>query len=169
MLAQLRRETPVYWNQIPNPAVKDGFWLITRHKDIVQIEKNPILFSSHHGLTLADVPPSTCGPPGAMVRDGLTHLDPTEYDAHRQLIAPSFTPRAISAIEDRIRAVANEVLDRACDLQNFNFASEVAVRFPVAVVLGNCLDSLLRIFRKSSIGATSSQPPTTLSSPDQQE
>src|SRR5690349_1716607 len=88
VLAQLRRETPVYWNRIPNSAAEEGFWLITRHKDIVQIEKNPILFSSHYGLTLAAAPPSTCGPPWSMVRDGLTHLDPPEHDAHKQLIAP---------------------------------------------------------------------------------
>src|SRR4029077_4080402 len=111
-LAQLRRETPVYWNQIPNSTAEDGFWLILRHKDIVQIEKNPILFSSHHGLTLAETPPSTCGPQWSMVRDGLTHLDPPEHDAHRQLIASSFTPKAIHAMEDRILAVANAVLDR---------------------------------------------------------
>jgi len=136
VLAQLRRETPVYWNRIPNSAAEEGFWLITRHKDIVQIEKNPILFSSHYGLTLAAAPPSTCGPPWSMVRDGLTHLDPPEHDAHKQLIAPLFTSRAINAIENRIRAVANAVLDRACELQNFDFATEVALRFPVAVVLG---------------------------------
>lgn len=138
-LAQLRRENPVYWNQIPYSRAGDGFWLILKHKDIVQIEKNPSLFSSHHGLTLADAPPSGCGPPGSMVRDGLTHLDPPEHDTHRQLIAPSFTPKAIAALEDRIRVVANEVLDRACELQNFNFASEVALRFPVAIVLGELL------------------------------
>lgn len=138
-LAQLRRETPVYWNQIPGAAVEEGFWLITKYKDIVQIERNPILFSSHYGLTLAAAPPRTCGPPWSMVRDGLTHLDPPEHDAHRQLIASLFAPKAIYAIEDRIRAVANEILDRACKLQNFDFASEVALRFPVAVVLGELL------------------------------
>jgi cytochrome P450 len=135
-LAQLRRETPVYWNQVPNPATEQGFWLITKHKDIVQIEKNTNLFSSHYGLTLADAPPSTWGPPWSMIRDGLTHLDPPEHAAHRQLIAPLFAPKAIQAIEDRIHAVANAVLDRACELRNFDFATEVALRFPVAVVLG---------------------------------
>src|SRR6185312_2288199 len=139
VLAQLRQETPVYWNEIPNRAEGEGFWLITKHKDVVQIERNPALFSSHYGLTLADPPPSTCGPPLSMVRDGFTHLDPPEHDAHRQIIASSFTPKAICAMENRIRSVANAVLDRACELQNFDFASEVALRFPVAVVLGELL------------------------------
>lgn len=147
-LAQLRRETPVYWNQVPSSAAGQSFWLITKHKDIVQIEKNPALFSSHYGLTLAEAPPSTCGPPWSMVRDGLTHLDPPEHDSHRQLIAALFAPKAICAIENRIRAIANEVLDRACELQNFNFASEVALRFPVAVVLGELLGLPSEDFQK---------------------
>jgi len=139
-LRQLRRFTPVYWNPAPSPAMpKDGFWLITRHSDIVRIEKNPALFSSHFGLTLADAPPATAGPPWSMVRDGLTHLDPPEHFAHKQIVAPSFTPRAIAAMEDRIRAIAIEVIERACELREFDFASEVALRFPVAVVLGKVL------------------------------
>src|SRR5262245_60000317 len=50
-LRQLRRFTPVYWNPAPTLAMpNDGFWLITRHSDIVHIEENPALFSSHLGL-----------------------------------------------------------------------------------------------------------------------
>jgi cholest-4-en-3-one 26-monooxygenase len=139
-LRQLRRFTPVYWNPAPTPEMpKDGFWLITRHSDIVRIEENPALFSSHFGLTLADAPPATNGPPWSMVRDGLTHLDPPEHFEHRQIVAPLFTPRAIAAMEARIRAIAIEVIERACELREFDFASEVAVRFPVTVVLGEVL------------------------------
>jgi cholest-4-en-3-one 26-monooxygenase len=139
-LRQLRRFTPVYWNPTPTETMpNEGFWLITRHSDIVQIEKNTTLFSSHFGLTLAEAPPATAGPPWSMVRDGLTHLDPPEHFAHKQIVAPSFTPRAIAAMEARIRAIAIEVIERVCGLREFDFASEVALRFPVAVVLGEVL------------------------------
>ncbi len=139
-LRQLRRFTPVYWNPTPTAEMpKNGFWLITKHRDIVHIEKNPVCFSSHFGLTLADTPPATFGPPWSMVRDGLTHLDPPEHSAHKQIVAPSFTLRSIAAIEARIRAIATEVLERAWELREFDFATEVAVRFPVAVVLGEVL------------------------------
>ena len=139
-LRQLRRSTPVYWNPAPTETMPDeGFWLITRHSDIVSIESNPALFSSHFGLTLADAPSATAGPPWTMVRDGLTHLDPPEHFAHKQIVAPSFTPRAIAAMEARIRTIAIEVIERVWGLREFDFASEVALRFPVTVVLGEVL------------------------------
>lgn len=139
-LRQLRRFSPVYWNPTPTPAMpKDGFWLITRHTDIVNIEENPALFSSHAGLTLVDAPPATAGRAWTMVRDGLTHLDPPEHTAHRQIVAPPFTPRAIAAMEGRIRAIAIDVIERACKLGECDFADQVALCFPVAVVLGEVL------------------------------
>lgn len=139
-LRQLRRFTPVYWNPDPRTGLpNDGFWLITRHRDIVKIEENPALFSSHFGLTLADAPAVSAGPPWSMVRDGLTHLDPPEHFAHRQIVAPSFTPRAVAAMESRIRAIAVDVIERACEMRELDFATEVALRFPVAVVLGEVL------------------------------
>jgi cholest-4-en-3-one 26-monooxygenase len=136
-LAKLRRRTPVYWNPLPHPASKNaGFWLVTTHSDIIQIEKNTRTFSSHHGLTLADAPPEDLGPPWSMVRDGLTHLDPPEHFAHRRLVSPWFTPSAVATLENKIRSIAVEVLDRACALCEVDFASDIALRFPVTVVIG---------------------------------
>jgi cholest-4-en-3-one 26-monooxygenase len=137
---RLRRSAPVYWNPAPT-IVKpnDGFWLITKHSDIAHIEGNTALFSSHYGLTLADAPSEIMGPPWSMVRDGLAHLDPPAHSIHRQIVAPSFTPRAVEAMEAEIRKIAIETLERACAMHEFDFASEVALRFPVAVVLGTVL------------------------------
>jgi cholest-4-en-3-one 26-monooxygenase len=136
-LARLRRETPVFWNPLHNtPIPGDGFWLISKYEDIVKIEKNPSLFSSHYGLTLADAPSATWGAPWSMVRDGLTHLDPPAHHSHRQIVAPLFTPRAVLALEPKIRDIAAQVVERARELHSVDFAREVALRFPVAVVLG---------------------------------
>jgi cytochrome P450 len=74
-----------------------------------------------------------------MSRDGLTHLDPPEHHAHKQLVAPLFAPRAIAGMESRVRTIAREVLDRACNLRVFDFANDVALQFPVAIVLGEML------------------------------
>src|SRR5262245_409045 len=162
-LRQLRYFTPVYWNPAPTAAMlEDGFWLITRHHDIVGIEENQALFSSHFGLLLAYAPPAPARPPWSMVRDGLTHLDPPEHFAHKQIVAPSFTPRAIAAMEARIRAIAIEVIERACGLCQFDFASEVALRFPVAVVLGEVLglpaEDFARAVRWSDVIAAPNDP-----------
>lgn len=139
-LAKLRRESPVYWNQDSASNLDgNGFWLLTRYKHIRQVEKAPSVFSSHYGLTLAEAPPMSWGPPWSMVRDGLTHLDPPEHAAHKQLVAPSFSPRAIASLEGRIRRIADEVLARAIALHGCDFAKDVALMFPVRVVLGEVL------------------------------
>jgi cholest-4-en-3-one 26-monooxygenase len=139
-LATLRREIPVYWNAVQGRgSIPGGFWLITKHKDIVQVEKNTQLFSSHEGLTLADAPSSSWGPPWLMVRDGLTHLDPPMHSAHKKIVAPSFTPGSMALMEKRVREIAAEVIHRARGMGTVDFAEEVALRFPVAVVLGEVL------------------------------
>ena len=139
-LAALRQTTPVFWHAMPSPqAPDDGFWLVTRYDDIVKIEKNTTVFSSHLGLTLAEAPPPGWGPPWSMVRDGLTHLDAPEHSVHRKLIAPAFAPRTIARMESRIVGIAAEVLDDAFHRREFDFSRDVAVRFAVNVVLGEVL------------------------------
>ena len=160
---QLRRFAPVYWNPAPTPVdPTHGFWLVTRHADIVFIEKNPLLFSSHYGLTLADAPPSNASPAWSMVRDGLTHLDPPEHAQHRQIAASWFAPRAVAARESAIRIIAEEVLERACARERFDFASEVALRFPVSVVLGEVLglpaEDFTRVIHWSDVIAAPADP-----------
>jgi cholest-4-en-3-one 26-monooxygenase len=136
-LAELRRTTPVYWHAIPGvPGPGGGFWLLTRHKDVLHVQKNPAIFSSHQGLTLSDIPGPEAPPAWQMIRDGLTHLDPPEHMAHRQLVAPSFSPRTVAALEGRIRDIAVGVLDSACARGHVDFASDVALSFPVKVVFG---------------------------------
>jgi len=149
-LAHLRRYAPVYWNKIRNPATaNDGFWIVTRHSDIVEIEKKPLIFSSHFGLTLSEAPPPNAGPPWSMVRDGLTHLDPPDHQNHRQVVLPLFSRRAIAELETKIRAIAVRVLEDACCEPEFDFAAEVALRFPVTVVLGEVLGLPPRDFSRA--------------------
>jgi cholest-4-en-3-one 26-monooxygenase len=139
-LAQLRREKPLYWHPMPTKRQPDdGFWFATTHQDIVYIEKSPDIFSSHCGLTISDPPPASLGPAIAMMVDGLAHLDPPEHTGHRQVVAPMFAPRAVAAIEPTIRATAVAVLERALERGRVDFAIDVALRFPVTVVIGQLM------------------------------
>ena len=45
VFARLRREQPVYWNP---EADGPGFWALTRYADIVEVSRQPELFSSAH-------------------------------------------------------------------------------------------------------------------------
>lgn len=138
-LARLQQETPISWQSMPGHNCKDGFWLVTKHHDICDIEKNTSLFYSHAGSVLSDAPPPDCPPALMMVRDGFAHLDPPKHSTCRRLIAPYFTPRTISALEGCIRTHAGHLLDRAASLGECEFVAELAVALPVRVVFGEVL------------------------------
>ena len=145
-LARLRRDSPVVWvDEIPVlgwPA-GPGFWLILRHADVESVMKQPRLFSSWLGATQIRDPAS----PAALgcVRSMMLNMDPPEHSRLRQLLASSFTPRAVARLEERIRGHARALCERAfadrrgrgrgeCD-----FAKDVAADLPLltlADVLG---------------------------------
>jgi cytochrome P450 len=143
-LSKLRRECPVSWHTLPtsngaHETGKDGFWLVTRHRDVVQIAKDATTYRSGGGTILEDSLPPPLPPEFMMVRDGFAHLDPPRHTIFRQLIAPLFSPHAMAKLEDRIRARASSVLDRAVERRNFELVQEVAEELPIRVVYGDVL------------------------------
>jgi cytochrome P450 len=141
-LARLRRNTPVVWvNEIPVlgwPA-GTGFWLVLRHADVESVLARPQLFSSAVGGTQIRDPAT----PHALgyVRQMMLNMDPPDHSRLRRLLSRSFTRRAVSQLEDRIRGHARAICDRVftgprgeCD-----FAKDVAADLPLltlADVLG---------------------------------
>ena len=53
--AKLRRDNPVYWQEMPGlNGDGKGFWSITRHADILQINREYQDYSSAHGIRMED-------------------------------------------------------------------------------------------------------------------
>ena len=141
-IARLRRHSPVVWvDEIPVlgwPA-GPGFWLVLRHADVESVLARPQLFSSARGATQIRDPAT----PQALayVRQMMLNLDPPDHSRLRRLLTRSFTRRAVSQLEDRIRGHAQTICDRVftgsrgeCD-----FAKELAADLPLltlADVLG---------------------------------
>jgi cytochrome P450 len=141
-IARLRRQSAVVWvDEIPVlgwPA-GPGFWLVLRHADVESVLARPQLFSSALGATQIRDPAT----PQALayVRQMMLNLDPPDHSRLRRLLTRSFTRRAVSQLEDRIRGHAQAICDRVftgprgeCD-----FAKELAADLPLltlADVLG---------------------------------
>ncbi len=46
-LAELRRAAPIWFNNQPNSGFEDdGFWVVSRHADVVEVSRNSDLFGS---------------------------------------------------------------------------------------------------------------------------
>ncbi len=105
VFARLRRDEPVYWNP---EADGPGFWALTRYADIVEVSRQPELFSSAYengghrifnenevGLTGAGA--SAIGIP-------FISRDPPSHTQYRRLIMPALTPSRMEGVEARIEA-----------------------------------------------------------------
>jgi cytochrome P450 len=141
-LARLRRDQPVVrvaelpvlgWPEGP------GFWLVLRHADVESVLTRPRLFSSALGATQIRDP----GTPQALdyVRRMMLNMDPPEHSRLRRLLSRSFTPRAVSQLEDKIRGHARAICDRvlAGPRGECDFAKDLAADLPLltlADVLG---------------------------------
>ncbi|AGP41087.1 cytochrome [Sorangium cellulosum] len=124
----LRREAPVYWH--PEPAGR-GFWAITRHDDVARISRDPAAFSSGRGLFIEDFAPGDMRDnPDVMIM-----MDPPRHGRFRALVTKGFTPRVIQRLEAHVRELVTRLIDEACARGGCDFASDVAGRLPLTVIL----------------------------------
>src|SRR5436309_720983 len=122
----LRARAPVARFEPPGLA---PFWAITKHADVQQAAKEPLLFSSALGTTLrkANAPPL---PPMEI----LVLLDPPKHAPMRRIANPNFTPRGVRARRNDIDAIAREILDEALVDDELDFVERIASPFPLAVI-----------------------------------
>ncbi len=132
----LRRERPVPWH--PGTERLNGFWSFTKYEDILFVSRHPELFISSHGIAgagLRDVGDYVPPRPG----DGgvsLITMDPPRHVKMRRLVNKGFTPRAVNAMEPRIREVTNEILDRVAGRDDCDFVLDISSQLPLAVICG---------------------------------
>ena len=90
-------ESPVHWYDWEHGK---GFWCITRYDDIVTVLKDWRTFSSETGATaLEDLDPDQIE-----ARKSMLDTDPPEHSSLRAIVNKGFTPRAVAAYEDLLRA-----------------------------------------------------------------
>jgi cytochrome P450 len=106
--AQARRDQPVFYS----PAF--DMWFVTRYEDITTVVKQPQLFSSAEALESASVLPD---PVNAVLETGylkfqsLVQTDPPDHARVRGVFGKVLTPQRVAALEPRIRALTDELID----------------------------------------------------------
>ncbi|MCK9486979.1 MAG: cytochrome P450 [Dehalococcoidia bacterium] len=132
----LRRDAPVHWN--PGTERTNGFWSITKYDDIMYVSRNPETFISSKGIAgpgLRNPDPSAFLRPGQGNASIIT-MDPPRHVQVRRLVNKGFTPRAVNAMEPKIRQITLEILDEVGDKRDGDFVLEVASQLPLAVICG---------------------------------
>jgi cytochrome P450 len=120
--AALRKDQPVAWIE-PLQC-----WAISRFQDVDNAIKNPQVFSSAKwiGQSLGDLNPA---PEVAW----MIETDPPDHTRLRKLVGKAFTPRMVSLLEPRMRAIARQLLE-PLRKREFDFVHDFARVLPVIVI-----------------------------------
>ncbi|WP_084219517.1 cytochrome P450 [Spirillospora albida] len=135
-LALLRERSPVHWVEAPgyNP-----FWAITKHEHVLEIERNHEIFLNAPRPLLAtaelDQVNRERAEQGIALRT-LIHMDDPDHRVVRAIGADWFRPRAMRALEPRVKELAKRYVDRMAGFGGeCDFAQQVSVHFPLQVIL----------------------------------
>jgi cytochrome P450 len=114
--AQMREAAPVFCD--PNT----GSWLLFDYASVRAAMSDPETFSSR------------VVPPGGRAPDWLVFNDPPRHSVLRAAVMRAFTPRAIAALEPRIREISAELLADATAGGTMDLIADYATPLPIMVI-----------------------------------
>jgi cytochrome P450 len=130
-LAHLRAKAPVSWVEVPNYR---PFWAITKHADVMDIERANTLFTNWPRPVLTTQEGDELQA-AAGVRT-LIHLDDPQHRVVRAIGADWFRPKAMRALKVRVDELAKIYVDKMLAVgPECDFVQEVAVNYPLYVIM----------------------------------
>ena len=136
VFTMLRRERPV-WFHPPTAHTPggEGFWVLTRHADIVAAATDAATFSSHTGgvrdgggTLIEDLPSGFAA--GVL----LNMMDDPRHRLIRRLVAPAVSPRMMRELEEDLRQRTAAILDAVVARPSCDFLVEVAAELPLQAI-----------------------------------
>jgi cytochrome P450 len=135
-LTRLRAENPVAW--VDNPPYRP-FWAITKHADIMAIERDNDLFISEPRPLLATAAADDLARQQLEAGMGLRtliHMDDPHHRKVRSIGADWFRPKAMRDLKVRVDELATRYVDKmAAAGPECDFVTTVAVDFPLYVIM----------------------------------
>jgi cytochrome P450 len=127
---KMRAMQPVWLDE------SSGFWHVFRFADVNTVITDYHLFSSVRFRTTGTDQASTAAQQRGRrpFSRTLTQIDPPQHRQYRNLVSPSFTPRALSRLSGRIAAIAQELLDRVRTAGQMDFITDFAYPLPATVI-----------------------------------
>lgn len=135
-LRHLRAEQPVAY--VDNPPYRP-FWAITKHADIMAIERANDLFLSEPRPLLATAEADDLFKAQLEAGMGLRtliHMDDPHHRKVRAIGADWFRPKAMRALKVRVDELAKRYVDQMRDIgPECDFVTDIAVQFPLYVIM----------------------------------
>jgi cytochrome P450 len=120
---RLRDEAPLYYNE------RLDFWALSRFDDVERAFKDWKRLSSAKGDILEVVKADPVMPPMIFINE-----DPPEHTLHRSLVSRMFTPRRVSALEEKVRAFCAASLDPLVGSGRFDFVLDLGAQLPMKTI-----------------------------------
>jgi cytochrome P450 len=131
---RLRREDPIHRVEAEG---FEPFWAITRHGDIVDIERQHDRFWNTKDSVLRVKGALERAQAAGVELKTLIHMDGGEHRAYRRITNDWFKPANLrQALEGAITALARRSVDRMLELgKECDFATDVALHYPLRVIM----------------------------------
>lgn len=130
----------------------DPLWLVTKHADIQEVERQPQIFTNGGGENKGSHNPIVVNQAGEAftkqltggsfrVLETLTYLDPPEHTSVKNIALDWFRPANLKKWEDRVRELAQESI---ADLREkaaageFDLIKDWAIHYPLHVIMTLC-------------------------------
>ncbi|GAA4389936.1 cytochrome P450 [Actinomadura sp. NPDC048032] len=108
-----------------------GYYALTRHADVVEASRRPQDFCSGRGaISIPDMPGDMHEYFGSMIS-----MDDPRHAKIRRIVSRAFSPRMIQRFEDRVEAVAGQIVENvAAGGGTGDFVADVAARLPLKII-----------------------------------
>lgn len=147
-----QRPHPLYrWLRQIDPVHKSpfGVWVLSRHADVVAALRHPDLGNDEAKVDLEPLRRAMAitgalrrrggaraagGPFATVLGQMMLFRDPPDHTRLRSLVARAFTPRRVEALEGRVEAILEELLEGPARRGRIELMSELAYPLPARVI-----------------------------------
>jgi cytochrome P450 len=127
----------------------DPIWLVSKHADVMEVEKNTEIFSAGGGPEPGSHNPIFANQAGdaftrrinngsLRILDAIPYLDPPEHTQIKAITVDWFRPQSLRNREEAIRALAREAADKLVSLSKegeLDLVKQWSIFFPLHVVM----------------------------------
>jgi cytochrome P450/ABC-type polysaccharide/polyol phosphate transport system ATPase subunit len=112
------------WRAEPGPFYSPSHqaWIVSRHDQVSALFRDPLVTNRTEKA--------------GVLGDTMLAYDPPDHGRLRSLVTDAFTGPAVRAIESRILAITDELIDEVAGLSRFDFVEHVADCLPGRVMTG---------------------------------
>jgi cytochrome P450 len=143
------------WLRANNPLGRcqvegyDPMWLVTKHADLMEIERQPDIFTNGGGIEAkgthnpilqnqaGDAFTQSLTGGSLRILDALPYVDPPEHTEMKDIAADWFRPANLKKWEDQIRVLAKDAIAKHLKpgTNEIDFVKDFALYFPLHVIM----------------------------------